>query len=87
MDSCLTLSPATRGPVKAAAYSWKDIMHIDLIEQSCERSIVPELQRILAEYVVESSVTDLRERYYDYFPMEELLSAGHRPQDDEARLT
>ena len=54
----------------------KAIMCVNLIEQACEKSIVPELQRMLAEYKVVSSVTDLRERFYDFFPMEELISVG-----------
>ena len=76
VGSCEVITPTTRGPVKAVAYSWKGIMCINLIEQACERSMIPELQRMLAEYAIDSSVTDPRERFYDHFPMEELISDG-----------
>ena len=66
---------ATQGQ-ELSAYSWKGIMHISIIEQACERSIIPELQRILSKYVAESSMTDEGERYFDFFPMEELTSAA-----------
>ena len=47
VDSYMLDSPTTRGPVKAASYSWRGRMYINLIEQTCEKRILPELVKIL----------------------------------------
>ncbi|MBQ6365319.1 MAG: hypothetical protein IJI61_02790 [Oscillospiraceae bacterium] len=74
VDSYMLDSPTTRGPVKAASYSWRGRMYINLIEQTCEKRILPELVKILDQFDAACTETDLGDKYYDYYPMEELIS-------------
>ena len=62
VDSYMLDSPTTRGPVKATAYSWRGRMYINLIEQTCEKRILPELVKILDQFDAACTETDLGDK-------------------------
>ena len=71
-ESFFFISPTTRGPLKISACSWKDQLILNVTEQACEKSVIPQLREILDQYATESRITDPGMKYYDYYPMEEL---------------
>ena len=72
-ESFFFISPTTRGPLKAVAWSWKNEIILNIIEQGCGKSIVPELQGILESWGTKSRKAETGMKYYDYYPMEELI--------------
>ena len=71
-ESFFSVSPTTRGPLRITAYSWKNELILNVTEQACEKSIIPELQGILDRYATKSRKADHGMKCYDYYPMEEL---------------
>lgn len=75
-ESFFFACPTTRGPLKIVAYSWKGSITLNITEQACEKSIIPELQGILDRFSTQSRRTGSGMKCYDYYPMEELLQNG-----------
>ena len=71
-ESFFSVTPTTRGPLRITAYSWKNELILNVTEQACEKSIIPELQGILDSYATKSRKADRGMKCYDYYPMEEL---------------
>ena len=72
VKGAFSVSPTTRGPLRITVYSWKNELILNVTEQACEKSIIPELQGILDRYATKSRKADHGMKCYDYYPMEEL---------------